>query len=65
MGREKTWSVYPGSVTPCNHSMSIFDTIQDFIRYLKDERRASPLTLDSYERDLLRFATVCETQSKL
>ena len=27
----------------------------DFTRYLKDERRASPATLDAYERDLLRF----------
>ena len=35
----------------------IIEALQDFILFMRDQRRASPLTLDAYERDLLRFAT--------
>ena len=34
--------------------------LTDFIRYQRDERQASPFTLDAYERDLLHFATARE-----
>jgi len=47
--------------TTRKHSTSIFEALHEFIRYMKDERQASPYTLDAYERDLLRFATVRET----
>ena len=33
------------------------EAMQDFIRYMKEERQASPFTLDAYERDLLRFVS--------
>jgi len=47
--------------TTRKHSTSIFEALHEFIRYMKDERQASPYTLDAYERDLLRFATTRET----
>ena len=37
--------------TSRKHSTSIFDALHDFIRYMKDERQASPYTLDAYERE--------------
>ena len=36
------------------------EALKDFIRYMRDERQASPLTLDAYERDLLRFVNELE-----
>jgi site-specific recombinase XerD len=45
------------AVTPRKHYISIFEALQGFIRYQRDERQASPFTLDAYERDLLHFAT--------
>ena len=47
--------------TTRKHSTLIFEALHEFIRYMKDERQASPYTLDAYERDLLRFATARET----
>jgi integrase/recombinase XerC len=43
-------------------AVTIIDGLHDFIRYMKDERQASPLTLDAYERELLRFATQLEAR---
>lgn len=40
---------------------TIFEALQDFIRFMRDERRAAAMTLDAYERDLLRFAGELET----
>jgi integrase/recombinase XerC len=48
------------SASARNDSPSIFEALHEFIRYMKDERQASPYTLDAYERDLLRFATARE-----
>jgi len=52
---------YQPAVTARKDSTSVFDALHEFIRYMKDERQASPYTLDAYERDLLRFATARET----
>ena len=41
---------------------SIYAALADFILYMKEEKDASPLTLDAYERDLLRFATSLAAQ---
>lgn len=50
------------STSPRNDSISIsiFEALSQFILYMRDEKQASPLTLDAYERDLLRFATGLE-----
>jgi integrase/recombinase XerC len=50
--------------TPREHEVSILEALKDFVRYLKDERQASPYTLDAYERDLLCFATAREAADK-
>jgi len=59
---------YEGSsqvaVTGRKDEISIFEGLQEFIRYMKDEKQASPYTLDAYERDLLRFATTLERADK-
>ena len=45
----------PRSKKLAPRELAIEEALTQFIRYLKDERQASPYTLDAYERDLLRF----------
>jgi len=39
-------------------SKTVLEAMQQFIRYMKDEKQAAVLTLDAYERDLFKFANV-------
>ena len=43
---------------------TLYEALAQFVRYLKDERQASPYTLDAYESDLLRFVGVLEAAGK-
>jgi len=62
---EKLRGSSQGPVTPRKDSSSILTVLHDFISYLRDERQASPLTLDSYERDLLRFINAVPEKNQL
>jgi site-specific recombinase XerD len=44
-------------VSPRKDSISLLEGLAEFLLYMREERKASPATLDAYERDLLRFAT--------
>lgn len=41
-------------------STTISAALGDFILYMRDEKQASPYTLDAYERDLLRFVNTLD-----
>ena len=47
----------PGAAQP---PVTISAALGDFILYMRDEKQASPYTLDAYERDLLRFVNTLD-----
>lgn len=52
------------SLSPRKVDVSIFAGLQQFLRYLKEEKQASVYTLEAYERDLLRFAALREARGQ-
>jgi len=43
------------ALNPAESLTTVSAALGEFIIYMRDERQSSPLTLDSYERDLLQF----------
>jgi len=50
----------PPPPVPAQPSVTVSAALGDFILYMRDEKQASPYTLDAYERDLLRFANTLD-----
>ncbi len=46
---------------PDNHTVLMTQAVDDFLDYLRHQRRASPHTLSSYQRDLNKLQEYCNT----